>query len=182
MRTHDLNFRLLAREDFPLLATWLSQPHVSRWWRHDPSEKSVEADFGPAVDGSDPTELLLVFHGARPIGLVQSYRLGDYPEWLSSLRDFAPHHDSVGIDYLIGERDAIGHGIGSEMIRLLVQRIWSKHAKAPAVVVAVSRDNVASWRALEKAGFERVWSGVLASDDPSDRGRSFLYERARSKR
>ena len=43
------------------------------------------------------------------------------------------------------------------------------------VVAAPQQENVASWRALEKAGFTRAWSGVLDSDDPSDDGPAFVY-------
>jgi aminoglycoside 6'-N-acetyltransferase len=37
------------------------------------------------------------------------------------------------------------------------------------------QENVASWRALEKAGFERIFAGPLESDDPSDSGPAFVY-------
>lgn len=175
MPTQQLSFRPLTRDDFPLLAEWLSQPHVSQWWRHDPSPTAVEADFGPAVDGTDPTDVILVFQDDRPIGLMQSYRIGDHPDWLAALQVVNPHEDCVGIDYLIGELDATGRGIGTEMIRLLTDRIWSRYPGAPAVVVAVNQNNIASWRALERSGFRRVWSGILESDDPSDQDPSHVY-------
>ena len=44
-----------------------------------------------------------------------------------------------------------------------------------AVVVDVLQENRASWRALERAGFHRVWEGTLNSDHPSDEGPCFLY-------
>jgi aminoglycoside 6'-N-acetyltransferase len=45
--------------------------------------------------------------------------------------------------------------------------------------VAVQQENPASWRALEGAGFQRVWAGMLDSDDPSDQGPSYLYSMRR---
>ncbi|HWB36124.1 MAG TPA: hypothetical protein VHA75_08875 [Rugosimonospora sp.] len=35
--------------------------------------------------------------------------------------------------------------------------------------------NVASWRALERAGFSRLWAGQLDSDDPADAGPAYVY-------
>ena len=172
----NLTFRPLAREDFALLAKWLSETHVEQWWRHDPSSAAVEADFGASVDGTDPTELLLVFEEGRPIGLIQSYRIGDNREWRGALRVVGPSDDAVGIDYLIGEPDATGRGLGTAMIRLFVDGIWRRYPNAPSVVVAVQQGNRGSWRALEKSGFRRIWSGTLESDDPSDQGPSFVYK------
>ncbi|HJQ90718.1 MAG TPA: GNAT family N-acetyltransferase [Acidimicrobiia bacterium] len=179
MPRHQLSFHPLTRDDFPLLAEWLSQPHVSRWWRHDPTPTAVEADFGPAVDGTDPTEVILALANDQPIGLMQSYRLGDHPTWLTALNVVNPHEDSVGIDYLIGDPAATGRGLGTAMIRQFVDMLWSEYPDAPAVVVAVNQDNIASWRTLEKGGFRRIWSGTLKSDDPSDQGDSHLYQKIR---
>jgi hypothetical protein len=49
-------------------------------------------------------------------------------------------------------------------------------AGAPLSVVCDPRDATRpTWRALEKGGVIRVWSGILDSDDPSDTGpRSFM--------
>jgi RimJ/RimL family protein N-acetyltransferase len=47
-----------------------------------------------------------------------------------------------------------------------------------SVVTSVDQANRRSWRALEKIGFQRVWAGVLDSDDPSDKGPTFVYVRS----
>ncbi len=47
------------------------------------------------------------------------------------------------------------------------------------MAVAVQQDNRRSWRALEKAGYSRVFAGMIESDDPSDAGPSYLYVRLR---
>ena len=71
--------------------------------------------------------------------------------------------DAIGIDYLIGEADATGRGLGPEMVRRCTDEIWHRHQDAAAVTTAVHQDNTPSWRALDKAGFTQIWSGVLAS-------------------
>ncbi len=50
-----------------------------------------------------------------------------------------------------------------------VQRMWTDHPDLGDVVVPVNVDNVASWRALEKAGFHKVAIGNLEPDNPIDR-------------
>lgn len=44
-------------------------------------------------------------------------------------------------------------------------------------VVAVQQANRRSWRALEKAGFERTWAGTIECDDSCDAGPNFVYVR-----
>jgi len=54
----------------------------------------------------------------------------------------------------------------------------AQYQAAGLVAVAVLQDNIASWRALEKAGYRRCWAGELASDE----GPMYLYRRDRSVR
>jgi aminoglycoside 6'-N-acetyltransferase len=65
------------------------------------------------------------------------------------------------------------------MISALVTACWTTYPHIHAVVVDVRQENRASWRALEHAGFGRVWEGTLDSDHPSDEGPSFLYLKRR---
>ena len=86
---------------------------------------------------------------------------------------------AVGIDYLIGVETFVGQGLGPQIIDRFVQETWNRYPDCPAVVVDVLQANRRSWRALEKAGFERRWAGTIDSDDLSDEGPSYLYVRHR---
>ncbi len=172
-------FRPLQRSDFPLLARWLAAPHVAVWWRQAHSISALESEFGPAVDGRDPTEVLIVEEDVRDVGMVQRYRLDDQPEWQRAVSVGTAPRPAVGIDYLIGDVSRTGQGLGPRIISSLVDDTWVRHPDASAVIVAVQQANRRSWRALEKASFSRDWSGTLASDDPSDEGPSHLYVRRR---
>ena len=88
---------------------------------------------------------------------------------------------AAGIDYLIGVETETGRGLGPQMIAALVADCWATRPDIEAVVVDVLQDNRASWRALERAGFQRVWEGTLDSDDP-ERRRSLLPLRRRRDR
>jgi aminoglycoside 6'-N-acetyltransferase len=181
----------LTKADFSLLADWFGRPHVAPWWREPADLPRIEAAYGPLVDGSDPTEGFIAAEGGRLIGFIQRYRLDDNPEWraavavgLGDLAGLGLELDpwsgrGAGIDYLIGDETTTGRGVGRRMIATFVDLTWARYPEISAVVVAVQQDNMASWKALEGAGFCRVWGGRLASDDPSDQGPSYLYLKPR---
>lgn len=170
-----VEFRRLDRADFPLLAVWLDQEHVVRWWpeAHDPA--ALEAHYGPTIDGVDPTEVFVVLYRSHPIGLIQRYRVDDYSDWAATLRSAGVTEASAGIDYLIGDPELIGVGLGPEMIAAFIHETWARYPELPQIAVAVQQANRRSWRALEKCGFRRVYAGMIESDDPGDAGPSFLY-------
>jgi len=170
-----ITYRPIVVKDLPLLAEWLARPHVARWWPEGSDLTEVTSTYGPVVDGSDPTEAFIACRDGVPIGFLQRYRLDDNPDWRSTVSVGMGRTPAAGIDYLIGEASMTGRGIGRRMITGFVEESWSRYPDVSAVVVAVQQDNQASWRALEGAGFRRTWSGVLDSEDPSDRGPSHLY-------
>ncbi len=170
-----ITLRPVERRDIPLLALWLGRPHVERWWREPADLETVEATYGPMIDGGDPTEGFIVVNQGRPIGFMQRYRLEDNPQWQQSVAVGIGSLTAAGIDYLIGEEHATGKGLGPQMIAALVEDSWARFPDIEAVVVDVLQENRASWRALEHAGFQRVWEGTLHADHPSDEGPCFLY-------
>ncbi len=173
----DLGFAPLREDDLPLLATWIGRPHVEPWWGEPSDLAAVTARYRPLLGHDDPTEGFVVRLDDRSIGFVQRYRIGDDPDWRAAIAAALGEADGFGIDYLIGEPDVVGRGVGRAMIAEFVDRSWSRYPDAGRCVVALQQANTASWRALEGAGFHRVWAGSLESDDPSDEGPSYLYVR-----
>jgi aminoglycoside 6'-N-acetyltransferase len=171
----ELGFRPLREADLALLSGWLSQGHVQDWWRDAPDLGSVREKYSPCIDRTDPTEVFIVEVDGEPVGMVQRYLLDDEPDWRRSLSPSGPHDHAAGIDYLLGDKSVTGRGVGPAMIGAFVRTTWSQCPQVSEVVVAVSQANRRSWRALEKAGFERVWAGHIDSEDPSDQGPSFVY-------
>jgi aminoglycoside 6'-N-acetyltransferase len=173
-------FKPIERNDFPLIATWLATPHVARWWNHDPSLSAIETDFGGCVDGTEPCEVFIALLDRVPVGLIQRYRLGAYPEYIDELAHILQvRPELTSIDYLIGPPEALGKGIGSAMIAALATRTWRDDPGTPAIIVPVQADNQASWRALVRAGFERIAEGELTPDNPIDGTAHYIYELAR---
>jgi len=171
-----ITWRRVTERDFPLLRRWLEQQYVARWWNHDSSIEAVRHDFGPAARGEEPSEDFLAVLGQRPVGLVQRCCLADYPEYrdeLTPVVDVPP--GAMTIDYLIGEPDEVGHGLGPRLIASMITRIWSDCPEATCVIVPVVAANRASWRALEKAGLQRVGQGPIEPDNPIDDPLHYVY-------
>jgi aminoglycoside 6'-N-acetyltransferase len=173
----------MTREDFPALATWLRTSHVEAWfpWLHGDTDPraAVEAEYGPCIDGRDPTELFVIVAEGQPVGFIQRYRISDNPSWAAALSAAltaaGDTSAAVGFDYAIGELDATGRGVGSEAIRQLLADTFGRYPDVDSVIVAMQQANRPSWRALERVGFERRWAGLLDSSDPSDAGPSYIY-------
>jgi aminoglycoside 6'-N-acetyltransferase len=172
-------FLPLCRDDFALLAVWFASEHVAPWWREPADLASIEARYGPTIDGDDPSEVFIIELDSKPIGLIQRYLIDDDPDWARALADAGAPAPSAGIDYLIGEQTLTGTGLGPRLIGRFVDEIWPRYPVVVAVVVAVQQENRRSWRALEKSGFHRIWNGDLESDHLSDQGPSYLYVKER---
>ena len=55
-----------------------------------------------------------------------------------------------------------------ELIRAAVADTWDAHPGAQAVLITVNAANVASWRAVEKAGLTFLTEGDMPPDNPID--------------
>jgi aminoglycoside 6'-N-acetyltransferase len=171
-----LAWRPLTAGDLPLLAVWLREPEVARWWNHEHTAEAVERDFGASVRGEEPGEDLVVSLDGHPIGLLQRSLIRDYPEDLAEFEAVVDVPDgAIELDYLIADAALRGRGLGSRMIASMVQATWSDYTATPTVLVAVVAANTASWRALEKAGLSRVAEGAMSPDNPVDDPLHYIY-------
>lgn len=172
----EITWRPLSGADFPMLARWLAEPAVVRWWNHETSTEAVERDFGTTLRGEEPNEDLVAMLDGTPFGLAQRCRIADYPEDLAEFEALVQvPPDAMQIDYLIAGPEHRGRGLGTRMIESLIATTWRDHPAASGVMVAVVAANVASWRALEKAGMMRVATGDMEPDNPVDDPRHHVY-------
>jgi aminoglycoside 6'-N-acetyltransferase len=143
---------------------------VARWWNHETSPAALERDFGPSIDGRDPAEMFIASANGRAFGFIQRYAFAAEPAYTAELAPLCEvPAGAISIDYLIGEPDMRGRGLGVAMIERL--------SAGADVIVPVAAGNVASWRALERAGFARVAEGELEPDNPIDPPLHYVYRR-----
>jgi len=159
-----------------LLVRWLAAAHIERWWGRPLDLAAVDAKYGPRIDGIERTEMFVIELEGEPVGLIQRYLLQDYPEWQNAVDLPA----GAGIDYLVGEEGMTGRRLGSQAIREFTALVFERYPEIDLVGAAPQQANIASWKALENAGYERHWAGMLESDDPSDEGPAFVYVKHRT--
>jgi aminoglycoside 6'-N-acetyltransferase len=121
------------------------------WWRDDIEESLAE--YRGAIEGREPTDHYLIVLEGRPVGMIQTYLVSDYPEWDEVVR-VGP--GVAGVDLFIGEVDAVGGGLGGRVLEQFAREVVFARPEVAAVVADVEEANRRSWRAFEKAGFRYV--------------------------
>ncbi len=173
----EIHLRPIEATDLPALAGWLAEPGVHRWWCEDLTTQQIEARYCPGDAAGATTEVWVVELDGVASGMIQRYRFDDEPEWRATVLAAMPSlagRVMAGTDYLLGRPDARGRGVGTRLLDLSSRRIFADMPDVDTIVVGVHQDNRPSWRALERAGYRRVWAGELDSDDPSDAGPHYL--------
>ena len=132
--------------DISIIEVWLNKDYIKKWYG-DPKEwldeiQNVSGDFGWL------NHYIAEYEGI-PFGFCQYYDCGKTPkgyEW-----DNEPP-GTFGIDYMIGEEAFLGRGLGSIMIKKLIDLIISK--ENPTQIFAdPAKENAASIKLMEKNGF-----------------------------
>lgn len=174
----DIEFRPFERTDLPQLGRWLATPHVARWWpREDDSAAALEAQYGPTIDGTDPTRLFLIVADGEAVGFCETYLHTDDPAWDRTVA--LPN--VAGIDYLIGEPERCGRGLGTQVIAAFCTLVFDLYPGIDGIASLPQSANPASRRVLEKNGFRLVDVRKVESDDPGDAGPSAIYLLSRAK-
>ncbi|MDO5606094.1 MAG: GNAT family N-acetyltransferase [Paracoccus sp. (in: a-proteobacteria)] len=132
-------FRPLTGNDLAMLAGWLTQLQVQRWWP-DPARQLalIRDDLANAA-----MTQLIVSQDDRPVGYVQHYPARRWP---------APQfahlaHDTVALDLFSGPA---GFGHGAAWLRQLADELL---ARVSTLAIDPLPGNVTAVRAFRKAGF-----------------------------
>jgi RimJ/RimL family protein N-acetyltransferase len=149
-----IGFRPATADDYPLLETWLAQPHMRQWWGDRDEELGFIRDM---VEGRDSTRPFLITLEGRPVGYIQYWFIGDHQNakwvkdnpWLMELPEAA-----VGVDLSIGEPDLLSAGIGSAALRGFVAML--RHDGHQTIVIDPDPQNLRAVRAYKKAGFSPI--------------------------
>lgn len=119
-----LQLREFTESDLALAEAWLHKAHVRKWYEIPQLGVTLEDWMMECKERNGKYQWithLIVMWQEKPIGLCQYYKATDSEEDFGTL----PRIGTYGIDYLIGEEDCIGKGLGKDMLKLLVNRIFS---------------------------------------------------------
>jgi aminoglycoside 6'-N-acetyltransferase len=144
---------------------WLAAPHVAVWWNEPFDLASLEARYGPRIDGREPVQVYLIQFERVPIGWIQWYRWRDFPAHAIQL---GADDRSAGMDLAIGEVDMTCRGLGPAVIREFGMTYIFPDSDLGAIVADPAVSNLPSVSAFRKAGF-RVAGTVQLVDEAFER-------------
>lgn len=148
-----VELRLMTEEDLPMLHEWLNRPHLVEWWGGErPSLMEVREKYLPRALAIERVTPFIGLLNGRPFAYAQSYiALGCGGGWWEDETDPGVR----GIDQSIAEPELLGKGLGTRLVRTLVEHLF-----ADPSVTKIQTDpapaNARAIRCYEKAGFRRI--------------------------
>jgi RimJ/RimL family protein N-acetyltransferase len=158
----EIAFRPLARDDLRTVHEWLQRPHVREWWGPRDTYEEVEERYLPRIEGREPVRMFFILLDERSIGVIQTYRIDDYPEYWPGEAKAA----QAGLDLYIAEPELLGRGLGPKIIRRFADEVVFTDPSITACIADPELANTRSVRAFEKAGFQAVGEFDRAGDRP----------------
>lgn len=152
----------MTEDDLPMLHDWLNRPHVVEWWGGEaarPSLAEVREQYLPRVMAEESVTPYIAMLGTEPIGYAQSYvAMGSGGGWWEGETDPGVR----GIDQSLANAEQLGKGLGTQLVRALVELLFADPA-----VTKIQTDpdprNLRAIRCYEKAGFVR--RGIITTPD-----------------
>jgi putative hydrolase of the HAD superfamily len=161
-RDVSITFRPIREDDIPSLRDWRNSPYVQVWWREELTLESAQAKYLPRIRGEEATRCYIVEIDGVGIGLIQTYRIGDYPEYAEHL-PVTP--DAWGIDIFIGREDYLHRGLGAPVLQTFMREVLFPQG-VDVITIDPEVGNTIAIRAYEKAGFRHLVTKQLP-DEPA---------------
>lgn len=119
--------------------------------------EAVSRDFGGHVDGRGAIAAFVVAYHGVPIGYVQGWRGGDFPDYARYfVDDPAQAATTASFDLFVGDIEYVGGGLGPLIIGAFLREIVFGASDATGVVIKPDPGNTGAIRAYEKAGFRHL--------------------------
>lgn len=152
-----LSVRSFELNDLELFGRWLEKRHVKDFFG-DPEIWIKEVSFNLTAKSDWITYFIVEMEGA-PIGFFQHYDTSKAPEGVWS----ETPDQTGGIDYLIGEEQYLGKGLGSEIIRTIIG-IIKELGSYRYLIADPDPGNISSIKALKRNGFTLLNNGLYMLD------------------
>ena len=161
-RENHITLRLMTEQDLPMLHDWLNRPHIVEWWGGEaerPTLNDVLEHYLPRVLAKESVTPYIAMLGEEPIGYAQSYvALGSGDGWWEEETDPGVR----GIDQSLANPTQLNKGLGTKLVRALVDRLFSDPSVTKIQTDPVP-SNLRAVRCYEKAGF--VQEKVITTPD-----------------
>jgi aminoglycoside 6'-N-acetyltransferase len=157
------NFRKLNMGDLEMLQKWLNEPSVHEWYGREYSNtlEDVTQRYEPRIHGAQPIQCFLFQYGSRPIGYIQMFNVHDWPKF----EEIIGHgKETMCVDMYIGEKDYMGQGLGSKMLKIFLQQILFQVDGILTCIVCPDEKNTDGIRTYEQLGFRKYKSFPLPGD------------------
>ncbi len=154
-------FKPLSFADMSLMYQWFNLPHVQKFYSlRQWTEDQVLEKLKTYLTGDKPVSGFIVLMNEKPIGYVQQYKIADYP-WPNQNLSQEIIDKAAGMDLFIGDEDACGKGIGSQIINEFIEnKIWPEFQWC---IVDPDIKNIAAIKCYEKLNFQS--HAVIDSND-----------------
>lgn len=158
-----VTLRLMTAHDLALLHQWLNRPHIVEWWGGDrPSAAEVCERYNPRVLAQANVTPYIGLLDGRPFAYAQSYvALGAGGGWWEDETDPGVR----GIDQSIAAPELLGRGLGTRLVRTLVDRLY-RDPGVSKIQTDPAPTNLRAIRYYEKAGFRRI-GPIVTPDGPA---------------
>jgi len=150
------DFRRLVDADLPVLVTWMAADHAQPWFGEEPrTAELARQHYADELAGTSATRMWIASLAGRQIGWVQDYPVVAYDDYAVRVQDLT----AVAFDYLIGEPDLVGRGVGTQLVTTFCREVLCRdYPDAPRFVASPDVRNARSIHVLEKCGFTQgLW-------------------------
>ncbi len=144
---HSVTLLAVQGGDRFLIRRWLGEPHVATWW----GERSTAEAKVAVAQSSDGALSRMIEIDGRPVGYAHALDVAH--SWGVLPPDIPA--GAYEVDLFIGERAAIGAGVGRIAIDRLVREVFAT-TLTPACAAVVPIRNERAVRGYEQAGFRWV--------------------------
>ena len=153
IKQDDLLIRLMNANDFEMMVKWLNDEKVLQFYEEPPTDLNrVIKKYGPRIEGTHYVTPCIVELNEQPIGYIQYYEIQE--EELKSY-GYAANQGIYGIDQFIGETYLWGKGLGTAMIRMMLNYL-STTKNASRVMLEVKKSNMRAIASYKKCGFKVI--------------------------
>ena len=163
-QTNSITIRKMADSlmDYTLMSTWLTDHAVLKYYegRDNPYNlEKVKEKFGPRIRVDNYVIPCIIEYENLPVGYIQYYRadaenpIMDEPSVRENL--IGEYQNPYAMDLFIGEPDYWNKGIGTAVVRLLVDYLL-KNDIADIIFIDPQTWNKRAIRCYEKCGFKPI--------------------------